>query len=84
MLIIATGLPVHIGVAMDLIEAVGELKRGCPYASLSVEAGAVFFLVRVNIGKLIVVSDVVQRQVSTFHGAPRIWLFHRNRILIEW
>ena len=66
---------------MDIIEAVGELKRGCPCASLSVENGAIFFLVRVNIGKIIGVPDVVQRQVSTFHGAPRIMDIPKNQDL---
>ena len=66
---------------MDFIEAVGELKRGCPCASLSVEAEAIFFLVRVNIGKIIDVSDMVQRQVSTIHGAPRIMDIPQNQDL---
>ena len=80
-LIIAAGLPGHNGVAMDFIEAVGELKRGCPCATLSAEAGAISFLVRVNIGKIIDVSDVVQRQVSTIHGATRIMDIPQNQDL---
>ena len=81
MLIIATGSPVHIGVALEFIEPVGELKRGCPSVSLSVEAGAIFFLVRVNIGKIIGVPDVVQRQVSTIDGATRITDIPQNQDL---
>ena len=65
MLVIAAGLPVHNGVAMDIIEPVGELKRGCLCASISVEAGAIFFLVRVNIVKIIGATTSINLPWST-------------------